>query len=196
MKLSTYRPAIALAVGITAIAALAGCSTGGGSSIEMPDGVTGKTAITTPAKLSKDLRFAIGRDDDFVKPEAQKQGARGAVVAVKNASDKDIKLGGSANLGEKANWGDAGDVSYADFQIVQSKLPKGCDDASLNSANSAYFSTSKGDSFTIKAGETVVGCTIITKSAGADADSVKVTLATEDGGNLEQTVKVGDLFAD
>lgn len=196
MKLSTYRPAIALTVGAAVIAALAGCSTGGGSSVEMPDGVTGATPISTPAKLPKDLRFAIGRDDDFVKPEAQKQGARGAVVAVKNTSGEDITIGGSANLGEKAMWGDAGDVSYADFQIVQSKLPKGCDGANLNSANSAYFSTSNGDAFTIKAGETAVGCTILTKSAGADADSVKVTLATEDGGNLEQTVKVGDLFAD
>jgi hypothetical protein len=195
MKLSTHRPVIALAAGALTLMTLAGCSGGSGGSVKMPDGVTGTTALSTPGELPKELHFAIGRDDDFLKAEAQKQGARGAVVAIENTSDKDINVGGSANLGAKSDWGDAGDVSYADFQIVQTKLPKGCDSTSLNSANSAYFGTSKGDTFTIKAGATAVGCTILTKAAGADAESVKVTLKSADGSDLGQTVKVGDLFS-
>jgi hypothetical protein len=190
MDLNTTRTrAAAIAMGAALLVTMAGCSSGGSNSPKMP------VQIDTPKALSSDLHFAVGRDDDFITSNAKSQGAHGAVIVVENTSDDDVKIGPTVNLGPKAAWGSFGNGVASDYKVDSGKLPKGC---SVNgfTANGADFASSSSSSYTVKAHETAVACTVLTPDAAPKDGALQVTItASSDDNGDEQAVKVGNLFS-
>jgi hypothetical protein len=160
----------------------------------MPDGVSGGTSITTPKQLSKDLNFAVGKDDAFVSSAAKSAGAHGAVVVVENTGDEAVKLGTSVHFGPKNVWGSLDGGTPGDFRVESDSLPKGCEVSGL-SVNSADFVSRGRDSFTIKAHSSATACTVLTSAAAPKDGDLNVSIASADGSDLSQTVSVGDTFS-
>ncbi len=196
MKSSTHRSAVfAALVGASLIATIAGCASGSDKAqVSMPDGVSGSTNLSTPKELSKDLNFAVGKDDEFVSSAAKSSGAHGVVVVVENTGDDDVKLGTSVHFGPKSAWGSLDGGAPGDFRIDSSSLPKGCDVSGL-SINSADFVSRGRESFTVKAHSSTAACTILTSAATPKDGDLSISIAAADGSDLSQTVDVGETFS-